>query len=44
MRLRMILLMVFVLALLPAAGHASPGATGPLDAQSTSGPTPLPGV
>jgi hypothetical protein len=36
--------MVFVLALLPVAGQASPGATGPLDAQSTTGPAPLPGV
>jgi hypothetical protein len=44
MRLRLILLMAFVLALLPAAGDASPGATGPLDAQSTSGPVPLPGA
>jgi hypothetical protein len=44
MRLRVILVMVFVLALLPVAGPSSAGATGPLDAQSTTGPAPPPGV
>jgi hypothetical protein len=44
MRLRVILLMVLLLALLPVAGPSRMSATGPPDDQSTTGPVPPPGV